>query len=68
MARRARRRSASTGAVLGALVVIAAVVFLALRGTGVTLHDVAPSVPVPLLGLPLISADAVTRRDLAAPS
>ena len=39
---------------------------LALRGTGVTLHDVAPSVPVPLLGLPLIRADAVTRRDLAA--
>jgi glycosyltransferase involved in cell wall biosynthesis len=37
-----------------------------LQGTGVVLHDVAPSFPVPFLGLPLIRADAATRHDLAA--
>ncbi|OUE24207.1 glycosyltransferase family 4 protein [Clavibacter michiganensis] len=37
-----------------------------LHGTGVALHDVAPTFPVPLLGLPLIRADAATRRDLGA--
>ncbi|MFS4505200.1 glycosyltransferase family 4 protein [Clavibacter sp. Sh2141] len=36
-----------------------------LRGTGIALHDVPPTFPVPLLGLPLIRADAATRRDLA---
>jgi hypothetical protein len=35
MARRRRRGTASTGAVVGALVVLAAVAFLAVRGTGV---------------------------------
>ncbi|MCJ1709688.1 glycosyltransferase family 4 protein [Clavibacter michiganensis subsp. phaseoli] len=37
-----------------------------LHGTGVALHDVAPTFPVPLLGLPLIRADAATRRGLGA--